>query len=189
VRRRRELTGEERELWDVVVKHVTPLRPRKFRRSEPMSVLAAEPAPPAEKPKAATPAQPAAKPMPPPKPQSRPLAPIEPKIARNLRRGGEVDARLDLHGLRQDEAHARLRSFIHSAQARGARVVLVITGKGGTSENRPLFDERGVLRRHVPSWLSEPGMRNLVLGFQEASPAHGGAGALYVRIRRARDTP
>ncbi|MDX6807524.1 Smr/MutS family protein [Terrihabitans rhizophilus] len=187
MKRRRDLTGEERELWDVVVKSVTPLRHRKFKRPEQTPVLAAEPTPPSEKPKGKVGIQPAPKPLP-SKPPVRPLAPIEPKIARNLRRGGEVDARIDLHGLRQDEAHARLRSFIHGAQARGARVVLVITGKGAPAGDRPLFDERGVLRRHVPSWLSEPGMRDVVLGFSEASPAHGGAGALYVRIRRTRGT-
>ena len=61
--------------------------------------------------------------------------------------------------------------------------MLVITGKGkvGGSE-----DERGVLRRQVPQWLSLPEFRSLVVGFEEAHIGHGGEGALYVRVRRAR---
>ncbi|MGQ4274320.1 Smr/MutS family protein [Terrihabitans sp. B22-R8] len=111
---------------------------------------------------------------------------LEPKIARTLRRGGEVDARIDLHGLRQDEAHARLRTFIRQAQWQGARVVLVITGKGAPLRDQPLFEERGVLRRNVPMWLAEPDLRDAVLSVTPAAPAHGGSGALYVRIRRTR---
>ncbi len=85
----------------------------------------------------------------------------------------------------QAAAHRRLSHFLHDVQADGAKVVLVITGKG-----RPASDghgiERGVLRRVVPEWLSSAENRPLVVGFDEASPSHGGSGALYVRIRRAR---
>jgi DNA-nicking Smr family endonuclease len=181
-RRRRELTADERTLWAKVAETIQPLPGRRLPpppATEPV-VEASTPAPP-EKP---APARAAAKQPPKPKPHP-PLAPIEPKIARNLRRGGEVDARIDLHGLRQDQAHGRLRAFLVQAQSNGARVVLVITGKG-TTGGGGLFDERGVLKRQVPIWLSEPGMRAIVLGFSEASAAHGGAGALYVRLRRER---
>jgi DNA-nicking Smr family endonuclease len=65
-------------------------------------------------------------------------------------------------------------SFLVSSQSRGATLVLVITGKSGA------------MRREVPHWLSLAELRSLVIGFEEAAPAHGGTGALYVRIRRAR---
>jgi DNA-nicking Smr family endonuclease len=67
------------------------------------------------------------------------------------------------------------------ARARDARLVLVITGKGGRSAG-----ERGVLKRYVPQWLNLPEFRTLVIGFEEAHIAHGGEGALYVRVRRTR---
>jgi DNA-nicking Smr family endonuclease len=92
----------------------------------------------------------------------------------------QIDARLDLHGLTLQRAHTRLSSFLVSAQERGSSLILVITGKGGAGR------ERGALRREVPQWLSLPEFRPLVIGFEEAAPAHGGAGALYVRVRRRR---
>jgi DNA-nicking Smr family endonuclease len=67
------------------------------------------------------------------------------------------------------------------ARARDARLVLVITGKGGRGAG-----ERGVLKRQVPQWLSLPEFRTLVIGFEEAHITHGGEGALYVRVRRTR---
>lgn len=174
-KRRGVLPPEEKRLWAKVAESITPLPGR-----EPL-----EPPPPVEE-KTAT-ANPAAPPLPlPPKPRPKtipPLAPIEQKLKRALRRGAEqVDARLDLHGLRQDAAHNRLIGFLRDSQSRGARVVLVITGKGGA----PSIDEtpRGVLRRMVPEWLSAPEMRNIILGFEEAPPHQGGSGALYVRLRR-----
>ena len=96
-----------------------------------------------------------------------------------------IDARIDLHGLTQHQAHDRLRGFLHQAQARSHKVVLVITGKG-SGDARAYMDERGVLRRMVPQWLSMPDMRAVVLGYEEAHANHGGAGALYVRIRKRR---
>jgi DNA-nicking Smr family endonuclease len=97
-----------------------------------------------------------------------------------------VDAVIDLHGMRQDEAHATLLSFLRRSQNAGHALVLVVTGKGGAASGLALFEERGVLRRVVPHWLRLPDLRALVLGFEEASPHHGGAGALYVRLRRRR---
>ena len=97
----------------------------------------------------------------------------------------EIDARVDLHGLRQDEAHRRLASFLIRAQAEGHKVVLVITGKGRPGSEEAFGSERGVLRRSVPHWLSSPAARDVVIGFEPADPVHGGAGALYVRIRRS----
>jgi DNA-nicking Smr family endonuclease len=105
-------------------------------------------------------------------------------VSRLARGGVAIDARIDLHGMTQQAAHGRLVRYLREAQARGHRIVLVITGKG-----RPLGDNgdgevRGVLRRAVPMWLSAAEMRPFVVGFGEAAPPHGGSGALYVRIRR-----
>ncbi len=112
------------------------------------------------------------------------LAPIDDRTKRRLVRGSMViDDRLDLHGLTQDAAHATLRHFLVGARARGARIVLVITGKGKTGLAGEVHD-RGVLRRAVPHWLADPNLRGIVVGFEEAHLAHGGAGAIYVRLRR-----
>jgi DNA-nicking Smr family endonuclease len=110
------------------------------------------------------------------------LQPLDRRMRQRVARGREqIDARIDLHGLTQSEAHAALARFVSSAAARGARLVLVITGKGGRGDG-----ERGVLRRQVPHWLALPEFRDLVGGFEDAHVAHGGAGALYVRLRRRR---
>lgn len=105
-----------------------------------------------------------------------------------LRRGRQgVEAVIDLHGLRQDEAHSALRGFLRLQQQRGAKLVLVVTGKG-IAGDAGYGEERGILRRNVPHWLRLPDLRPLVLGFDEAEQRHGGAGALYIRLRRSRET-
>ena len=81
-----------------------------------------------------------------------------------------------------EQTHESLRKFLLDAQAAGNRYVLVITGKGKIGAE----SERGVLRRQVPQWLALPEFRTLVVGFEEAHIGHGGEGALYVRVRRAR---
>ncbi|RWK33514.1 Smr/MutS family protein [Mesorhizobium sp.] len=91
-----------------------------------------------------------------------------------------IEGRVDLHGLSQDEAYSLLFSFLHRAHAGGIRYVLVITGKGSSSGGD------GILRRAVPAWLSTPAFRPLVSSHDHAARKHGGSGALYVRLRRAR---
>lgn len=114
------------------------------------------------------------------------LARLDHRTKRRLVRGViAIDERLDLHGHTQDAAHAILRGFLVTARARGARIVLVITGKGRSGSSGEIHD-RGVLRRAVPHWLGDPGLRDVVVGFEEAHLAHGGAGAIYVRLRRPR---
>lgn len=114
-----------------------------------------------------------------------PLAPLDRRARRDVTRGVVgFDARIDLHGMRQAEAHRVLLDTIHRAHHEGWKLVLVITGKGGGLDARG--EERGVLRRLVPHWLADPVMRRLVLGYEPAGQGHGGDGALYVRIRRAR---
>jgi DNA-nicking Smr family endonuclease len=121
-----------------------------------------------------------------------PLADFERRKARQIASGKvEVEARVDLHGLRQPDAHARLRGFLVEANARGLKTVLVITGKGGEEPADRLGElagerQRGVLRRNVPHWLGEPELRAIVLSFTQAGVRHGGAGALYVQLRKGR---
>ena len=89
----------------------------------------------------------------------------------------EIEGRLDLHGLTRSEAHGRLYRFLANARKSGKRTVLVITGKGKLGE--------GILRTAVPGWLEEPDFRELTTGYHESYRAHGGEGALYIRLRRA----
>ena len=112
-------------------------------------------------------------------------AALERKIKRRLLRGNQhVDGVLDLHGMTQAAAHATLVAFVQRLQAQGGQLAIVITGKGRPSSQEGYAGETGVLRRHAPEWLRAPGLRHMVIGFEEASAPHGGAGALYVRIRR-----
>ena len=117
-------------------------------------------------------------------------AKLDRQTARQLERGRlPVEARLDLHGMRQRDAHAALRRFLKSAQGKGYRHVLVITGKGTAAGERTSFyeeDERGVLRQAVPHWLAAPDLAHVVLSYSEAPRRLGGEGALYVRLRKSR---
>ncbi|MHA7775554.1 Smr/MutS family protein [Roseibium sp. M-1] len=180
------LSPEDRELWGKVTKTLTPMHPERVQelKAELEKLQAADPEPAAKTPRTATAIQaPAvAKKSAPP----LPLHQLEHRYRRKLVRGVKpIDARIDLHGLTQHQAHDRLRGFLVHAQARGCKVVLVITGKGG-DETRAYMDERGILRRMVPQWLALPDLRSVVLGYEEAHASHGGTGALYVRIRRKR---
>ena len=186
--RRRVLTQDERVLWTMVTKSIEPLRAG--AQEQPDEDSAAETANPAVKPARAAKRATKAAPVPPPKqpappPLAPPLAPLGRRMRARVARGKHaIDGRLDLHGLTQSEAHSALLHFLRNAIARDARLVLVITGKG--SKNLGRSGEPGVLRRHVPQWLGLPEFRALVIGFEDAHVAHGGEGALYVRVRRAR---
>ena len=175
--RLRRLSDEEIALWTEVARSVS--RRRGANLPTPSRPLAPKPAPPP----APAPLHPAAKPD---RPRALPLAPIERRLKRELARGkGAIDGALDLHGLSQAEAHQALRGFLRYSQARGAKLVIIVTGKGGPlDEPAHIGQERGVLRRLAPHWLREPDLRSVVLGFEEAGRAHGGSGALYVRLRR-----
>jgi len=174
------------DLWERVAKSTRPLaKDRRLRDERPKETArkSSEPSRP--------PGRAAVLPKEAPKPKlaARGEA-LDRQTARRLERGRlAVDARIDLHGMRQREAHAALRHFLKDAQRRGHRHVLVITGKGaGIDERRPFYetDERGVLRQAVPHWLSQPDLAPVVISYSEAPRRLGGEGALYVRIRSAK---
>lgn len=179
--RRRALSEDERELWDLVARHVKPLRKHRVAKAHaapnPESSAAVPSVRPASSPRPIT-AAPAPRVT---KPSVPPLAPLGKRERTKLSRGrSEIEARLDLHGMTQMRAHRALAGFLHRAHDDGLTFVLVITGKGRSG------GESGVLRRQVPEWLSLPEFRAFVVGFEQAAIGHGGEGALYVRIRRAR---
>ena len=174
----RGLTRDERSLWEKLRRSVRPLRSTPAEPDDdPPHLPGAEP--PAERTRKTE----EAKPLNLPARSPPPLVPLEERARRRLARGlAEVDARIDLHGMRQERAFAALLAFLQRSQARNVKLVLVITGKGRDGQ-----DGRGVLRQAVPAWLARPEFRDLVVGFEEAGRRHGGAGALYVRLRRRRD--
>ena len=207
-RRGRRLTAGETRLWDAIAKLVTPLpsrgAPVPETASEAPAPTATMPAltapilkptapPVAKKPRAKThPSKPAPEPPRPvtaapyqaPPQHHAPSAGLERTAKVGLRRGRlAIEARIDLHGMVQAEAHAALTGFLLRARAAGHAYVLVVTGKGGPGYSEA-FAERGVLRRSVPHWLRSAELRGIVLGFEEAARHHGGGGALYVRLRR-----
>jgi DNA-nicking Smr family endonuclease len=182
-RRKRALSEEERALWESVARQIKPLRKKPRATKSVASAPVSEPQ--ATLKSAATPRPVHAVQAPKPsKPAAPPLAPLGRRERTKLSRGrNEIDARLDLHGMTQARAHRALLGFLQRAHHDGLTFVLVITGKGKVGA---ASSERGVLRRQVPHWLSLPECRLFVVGFEEAHVGHGGEGALYVRIRRAR---
>jgi DNA-nicking Smr family endonuclease len=190
-RRRRRLTEDEHKLWTGVTRSIAPLKRKPAPPHQHDPILAAgEPSPPGRRRAEAPPRPAASKPAIKPvgtaagKP-ALPVVRLDRKEKKRLARGTEpIDGRIDLHGKTQSEAHAALLGFLRRAQADGARFVLVITGKGGGPGSS---SERGILKRQVPLWLRLPEFRLLVLAIEDAHVTHGGEGALYVRVRRARE--
>lgn len=167
------LSEEDRVLWNLVARSAKPL---KGKAAPELPELIAPQAPqPGPVPAATTIATPA-------KPKAQPVRHVldEPTLDKLSKGRLPIEGRVNLHGMTQDEAYALLFSFLHRAHAGGVRYVLVITGKGSSSGGD------GVLRRSVPAWLSTPAFRPLVSSHDHAARHHGGGGALYVRLRRAR---
>jgi len=180
---------DDAALWEKVVETAAPLKRGRNAAAPPKPAKTAAPVAKAKLPRSLPVTTPAPKPVPKPSHVPR-AAPLDRQTSRQLDKGRlEVEARLDLHGMRQRDAHAQLRRFLKTAQARGLKHVLVITGKGVEQEASRSFyeeDERGVLRNAVPHWLAEPEFAALVVSFSPAPRRLGGDGALYVRVRRRR---
>lgn len=171
------LSADDVGLWRRAMRDVAPLRGRSRPPPEPDRRHPAGNA--GETPVVQTATRPAPVPHPPPQPVP-PLdrfAGIDRATAERLKRGRyPVEARLDLHGMTQAEAHRALSGFVAGSRSVGRRCVLVITGHGRISG--------GVLKAAVPRWLAEPALRPHLLAITPAQPQHGGAGALYLLLRR-----
>ena len=158
---------KDRGIWAEAMRDVTPL---------PGRLALAAPAAPPEPPRA-----PPSSPVPTDAVPVERFAGIDRANAERLKRGlHPIEARLDLHGRTQAEAHRELIEFVEACCRGGQRCVLVITGRGFGP------DGPGVLKRAVPRWLAEAGLRRRILAVAAAQPHHGGAGALYLLLRRRR---
>jgi DNA-nicking Smr family endonuclease len=99
---------------------------------------------------------------------------------RRLRRGLlPIDARLDLHGLRVEEARVQVEHFLRTMRARGERCLLVIHGKGEHSPHGA-----GVLRGEMAAWMSQGASSHHIAAFVTARETDGGEGAVYVLLRK-----
>jgi len=192
------------DLWRRVTADVEPLRPPRRRRRDPSAPVPSlpPPSPPLPAPddtlrpprRAAAPKPPTSRPPAPKAPlptaSARPRPPlalgaavdVDARTVERLKRGRiAIEATLDLHGMTQAAAHGALERFLADGVAAGRRAVLVVTGRGGRGS-----EPGGVLRTAVPRWLNEPAFRGHVLAFATARPEHGGGGALYLLLKRAR---
>lgn len=176
-KRKPDTPAEDAALWTEVKKTVDPL----LGRDVPPSETGAKP-----------PVR-TLRPIPQfrPRPNMAPAAPLpdlnhgnqpglDKSTAKRLRRGKvKIEARLDLHGMTQNEARPALADFLDRAWYSGKREVLVITGKGTRADGRI-----GVLREAVPRWLNDGENRNRITAFTHAAAKDGGEGALYIRIKK-----
>lgn len=210
--------GDDSDLWQRVAETVTPLpattaRLKEIRRREAEAAPAAPnanagPPKPARKKRAGVKVgqPPVAVPRPattatPPVPEAERLAAVargrvaglDRRTAERLRKGVfQIDARLDLHGMNREQAHAALRQRIRACHAAGQRCLLVITGKGSRGRQQDdgpyaTPEPPGRLKREVPGWLAAADLAPMVLSTAPAIPRDGGSGALYVLLRRRRD--
>ena len=171
------LTDEDRILWNQVARSATPLKGKVFPE-DPFRVPDPLPHPRQDMAEAADAAAPPVRPRDGEKSPQGPRAldrPTRDKLAKGRL---QIEARVDLHGMTQSEAHSLLLGFLHRAYALGIRHVLIITGKGSS------MGGDGVLRKAVPAWFATPSFKPLVGSYEAAARHHGGGGALYVRLRR-----
>ena len=175
----RRLSAEERAIWAKVTASVRAFAPA---MAEPGAAAeqAAEPAPPpiAE-------AKPARVRLPAPAPRARVGETLDAGWDRRLARGLVApEMVLDLHGYRVADAHAALDQALGEAVARGVRLLLVVTGRPPRDREPPV--RRGAIRAAIGDWLALSGHAARIAAVRNAHQRHGGAGALYVVLRRER---
>ncbi len=196
MRKPRNLSPEERALWDRVAERTTPKHPTRGKvtpdptpaQKPKKPVVIREPVPDfriGQKANAARTHD-----------VMRPLvdrlaaAPVnmDNKSFAKMKRGKlKPEARIDLHGMTMAEAHPELAAFILGSQSMGRRLVLVITGKGkDRDDGGPIPTRHGILRHQVPQWLALPPLSQAILQVTPAHLKHGGHGAYYVYLRRNR---
>jgi len=189
--------SEDLAAWDAVARSVKPLV-RKPRGALPVPKPLTQPPPSKPVPKPPQKSQGRLSPRPEPvepllrQPLARRVPPIEDRVVKAIRRGQTpIDMRLDLHGETQTRAHKRLEQVMATGLARGARVLLVVTGTGmrrrlDAEERETTEGGPGVLRRMLPHWLAAPPLSDWVIGVSQAAQNHGGTGAFYILLRRQR---
>lgn len=199
MRRPRHLSPDERALWDHVVRQAQPLHKR---RDGPAAAPAATP-----RPDIVVQNPPEVAPSPRfrigekvdrsrtndllsglVRDMDRAAVRMDAKTHGRMKKGKLVpEARIDLHGMTLAQAHPALLAFVLGSHRRGLRLILVITGKGRAGDDvAPLLGRSGILRQQVPHWLSLPPLAQVVLQVAPAHVTHGGGGAWYVYLRRAR---
>ncbi len=173
--RHRVVRDDEARLFETAMRQVKPLA---GRGGEAPDETGAKPAPKTKRPGPAAPPPPSKRT---PMPELRPgrAADLDARTMERLRRGRvRPEARLDLHGMTQDEAHRAVAGFIAASRSAGRRCVILITGRGRAKLGG------GILREQTPRWLNLQPTRGNILGFAEAQPKDGGAGALYVLLKK-----
>ena len=179
---KRTPSREESELWRTAMRDARPLKRQRQAAKKSATAPPAEPAAKSAPPKRTPPAP---KPPPAKPPELAPgrFAGVDKRLAERLKRGQlPIEGMLDLHGLTQEEAHRQLDGFLALSANAGRRCVLVITGKGVWRS------DSGILREMVPRWLNEAPNRARVLAIAAAQPRHGGSGALYILLKRRRES-
>ena len=188
------LSQDDLTLWESIAKTIKPLPGRSFAFTDKKAapVAPAQAQEPVHSPGAVsspTPLKNAEQPQRTELHQGR-MPGVDGRTAERLRRGQlTIDARIDLHGMTQADAHRALNAFVTGSYCAGRRVLLVITGKGKRGSDPEAIGETrriGVIRRALPGWLNGSDLRPLVLAFTRAQPRDGGDGAFYVLLKRIR---
>jgi len=105
---------------------------------------------------------------------------LDPRVVRRLRKGEfAVQGHVDLHGMTREEAKAALEAYVLRARHAGKRCVLVVHGRGLHSK-----DQVPVLKDALKRWMATARFSEHVLAFATARPHDGGAGAVYLLLRR-----
>lgn len=187
MKKRRQVSPDERALWDSVARQAEPLDPKRMMEQVELGEVQGP----------AT-AEHSVSIIPFSLGEKSNAAPVALAKGNSLRMDASAFAKLkrgklkperkiDLHGMTVSQAHPALIRFLLDAHSERRRLVLVITGKGDRAEpTGPFQVQRGVLRRQVPVWLTTPPLNGIILQFTPAHQRHGGDGALYIYLRRQR---
>lgn len=177
-RSRRELTADDARVWRYITRNVNPLNETTSRH--PAEDQSSDDPPPRGRQSPPLGSEIPARFVPPSPLVLGSTGDMDRRTAQRFKRGEmSIDGRIDLHGLTLEQAHQALITFIRGAHARGARCVVVVTGKGKG-------DNIGRIRGEAPHWLNHAPLRSMILAVTEARPGQGGAGALYVLLKRKR---
>lgn len=185
MRPRRGLSADEAALWARVAQTVTPLPGHRRVAVSPAPAATPDLSSPRPAPllTAVSPPLPARAPKPRPLDRTTLDATWDRKLARGV---VTPDFTLDLHGHTLDAAHARLDHGLAQALAQGARVVLLITGRPRHHDDHSTRgDRRGAIRAKFLDWLAAGSHASRIAAIRPAHPRHGGAGAVYIVLRKA----